>query len=129
MIDRRLFKYFDWWTLLIIIVVSLIGILTIYSATRPLPGMERELFYQKQLYWLGLSLICVFVFMLFDYTWLKNYGYVLFTIGVILLVVVLFIGRTGMGAQRWLSLGFVSFQPSEFFKLFFIIALARYLSN
>jgi rod shape determining protein RodA len=129
MIDRRLLQYFDWWTLLIIIVISLIGILTIYSATRPLPGMERELFYQKQLYWLGLSLLCVFVFMFFDYTWLKNYGYIIFTTGVILLVVVIFIGRTGMGAQRWLSIGFVSFQPSEFFKLFFIIALARYFSS
>ena len=129
MIDRRLFKYFDWWSLLIIILLSLIGILTIYSATRPISGMEQEVFYQKQLYWFGLSILCVFIFMLFDYTWLKDYGYIIFIIGVILLAVVLFIGRTGMGAQRWLSLGFVSFQPSEFFKLFFIIALARYMSN
>lgn len=129
MIDRRLFKYFDWLSLLIIIILSLIGILTIYSATRPLPGMEQEVYYQKQLYWLVLSILCVFIFMLFDYKWLKGYGYIIFTIGLILLVVVLFIGKTGMGAQRWLSLGFVSFQPSEFFKLFFIIALARYLSN
>jgi rod shape determining protein RodA len=41
---------------------------------------------------------------------------------------VFILGRTGMGAQRWLSLGPLSFQPSEFFRLIYIIMLSQYLS-
>jgi len=47
-------------------------------------------------------------------------------LGLALLLVVLLKGRIGMGAQRWISLGFVAFQPSEIVKLTFIMALARY---
>jgi rod shape determining protein RodA len=50
-------------------------------------------------------------------------------LGLILLIAVLFIGKEGLGAQRWISLGFFSFQPSELFKLCFIISLAQYLSK
>ncbi len=46
-----------------------------------------------------------------------------------MLIVVLFLGKTTMGAQRWINLGILSFQPSEVFKLIFIIAVSTYLSN
>jgi rod shape determining protein RodA len=129
MIDRRLLKNFDWSILFVVLALSLVGVMTIYSATRPILDAERQSFYLRQFYWIGLSLICFFLVVSIDYRWFIRLTYLLFIVGVILLIVVLVAGRKGMGAQRWIPLGFFSFQPSEIFKLFFIIAISRYLSN
>ncbi len=128
MIDRRLINNFDWSILLVAIVLSLVGVMTIYSATRPVLDAVQKLFYMRQLYWILLSLFTFTVLITIDYKWLVKYAYLIFFLGVILLIIVLVAGKRGMGAQRWIHLGFLSFQPSEFFKVFFIIALSRYLS-
>ncbi len=129
MIDRRLLENFDWGILLVAVILSIIGVITIYSATRPVLDIEQQSFYVKQFYWIALSLVSFFVFISIDYKWLIKFAYLFFILGIVLLIIVLVAGRTGMGAQRWINLGFVSFQPSEFFKLFFIMAVARYLSH
>lgn len=129
-IDRRLINNFDWITLSLVILLSIAGIMTIYSATRsPLPGGEMPSFYIKQFYWLFVSIIALIGMVSFDYIWLKRFSYVLYGIGIVLLLLVLFLGRTGMGAQRWLNLGIFSFQPSEVFRLLYVITIARYLSE
>ncbi len=129
MIDRRLLKNFDWSIFFFAILLSLIGVMTIYSATRPVLDAAQQSYYLKQLYWMGLGLICFFAVVSIDYRWLIKFAYVFFFIGIILLIIVLVAGKKGMGAQRWIPLGFMSFQPSEFFKFFFVMALARYLSE
>ncbi|MBI4842822.1 MAG: rod shape-determining protein RodA [Nitrospirae bacterium] len=129
MIDRRLINNFDWGLLSAALLLSAIGVLTIFSATRPVLDAEQQSFYMRQLYWIGLSLIFYFAVISFDYRWLLRYAYFIYFFGIFLLVFVLFFGREGMGAQRWIPLGFLSFQPSEFFKLFFIFAVSRYLSD
>ncbi|RJQ53980.1 MAG: rod shape-determining protein RodA [Nitrospiraceae bacterium] len=129
MIDRRVIKDFDKGFLIVIVVIALIGVMTIYSSTRPLLGTAQESFYLKQLNWIILSLGCFFLALFIDYRWFMRFSYVFYIIGILLLVLVLIAGRKGMGAQRWLNLGFLSFQPSEFFKLFFVVALSRYLSG
>ncbi|MCL5022255.1 MAG: rod shape-determining protein RodA [Nitrospirae bacterium] len=129
-IDRRLLKNFDWVTLALIVLLSVTGIMTIYSATRPpLPGGEMPSFYIKQLYWLFVSVFALIAIVSFDYVWLKRFSYGFYAIGLFLLLAVLFLGRTGMGAQRWLNFGIFSFQPSEIFKLLYVIAISCYLSE
>jgi len=128
MIDRRLINNFDWSILLVAVILSLIGVMTIYSATRPVLDAAQKTYYMRQLYWIVLSLITFFILISIDYRWFIKFAYLIFLFGIVLLIMVLIIGRTGMGAQRWINLGFVSFQPSEFFKVFFIIAISRYLS-
>jgi rod shape determining protein RodA len=129
-IDRRLIKNFDWITFALVALLSLMGILTIYSATRsPLPGGEMPSYYIKQLYWLLMSVVAMMAIVSFDYIWLKRFSYVLYGLGIFLLLLVFFHGRTGMGAQRWLNIGIFSFQPSEVFKLFYVITISRYLSE
>mgnify|MGYP000512921002 CR=1 FL=1 len=129
-IDRRLIKNFDWITLLLITTLSLIGIMTIYSATRPPLGVgEHPDFYAKQILWFVISMIALIVVATVNYIWLYRVSYPLYAVGLILLIVVLFTGRTSMGAQRWLSIGLVSFQPSEFFRIFFIAGFSAYLTN
>jgi rod shape determining protein RodA len=129
MIDRRLIQNFDWSILLSVLLLSLIGVMTIHSSTRPVLDAGQQTFFLRQLFWIGLSLVAFIVVSSIDYKWFNRYAYVFFFVGVVLLILVLFVGRKGMGAQRWLSLGFLSFQPSEFFKLFFILAVSRYLSD
>lgn len=129
-IDRRLLHNFDWLTLLIVILISIIGILTIFSATRQ-PGAEEAAqasFYIKQMVWLSISIMALILFISFDYAWLGRIALPVYITGLILLLIVLIAGRTGMGAQRWISLGPLSFQPSEFFKLMFIIMISKYYS-
>lgn len=129
-IDRRFLKNFDWLTLSLIVVISLMGIMTIYSATRPpLDTGTHPDYYLRQMVWLGISIIALILVVSFDYTWLFRFSYPLYGIGILLLVVVLFLGKATMGAQRWLSLGPLSFQPSEFFRIIFIVVFSGYLSS
>ena len=60
-------------------------------------------------------------------TWIKS-AYFIYAIALIMVILVTFIGDVGMGAQRWLSLGFINIQPSEFIKIALVLALARYFA-
>ncbi len=127
-IDRRLIQNFDWISFITVIVISAIGVMTIFSSTRQ-PGAEAQSpLFMKQLIWLVIGLGGLIVFMSFDYIWLSRISLPLYGAGILLLLIVMVIGKTGMGAQRWISIGPLTFQPSEFFRLIFIIMLAQYLS-
>lgn len=133
MIDRRLIQNFDWILFLVTCILAFIGVLTIYSSTKTLPFKDGTLsalpYYIKQMIWVGIGLVSVFVILFIDYRKLGKYSYVVYGFSLILLILVLFIGKSGMGAQRWFSLGPISFQPSELTKLFLIISLAWFLSE
>lgn len=60
-------------------------------------------------------------------TWIKS-AYVIYAIALIMIILVTFVGHTGMGAQRWLNLGFIHIQPSELIKIALVLALARYFA-
>ncbi|MCL0040961.1 rod shape-determining protein RodA [Thermodesulfovibrionales bacterium] len=127
-IDEKLIKNFDWLTLAIVIILSVVGIMTIYSATRPpIDILVHSEFYLKQVLWLAIGIIALFIVVLFDYRLLQRYSYLIFGLGLVLLVSVSFAGDERMGAQRWLSIGPISFQPSELLRVFFIIGVSSYL--
>jgi len=127
-IDRRLIQNFDWVTFFAVILISVVGVMTIYSATRqPVEALQSPIF-MKQVVWLFIGICGLIVFMSFDYVWLSRISIPVYVTGIVLLLVVLILGKTGMGAQRWISLGPLAFQPSEFFKLVFIIMISRYFS-
>ena len=56
--------------------------------------------------------------------WIKS-AYVWYISALILIILVTFVGNVGMGAQRWLSLGFINIQPSEFIKIALVLALYK----
>ena len=127
-IDRRLIKNFDWITLSVVIIIIFIGIMTIYSATRPLVDGEGPSFFVRQAIWLLIGIAGLFLMVSFDYIWLGRFSVYLYLAGIISLVAVFVSGKAGLGAQRWISLGPLSFQPSEFFKVVYIIMLSHQLS-
>jgi rod shape determining protein RodA len=59
--------------------------------------------------------------------WIKS-AYVIYAAALVMIILVTFIGHTGMGAQRWLDLGIFHFQPSEFIKIALVLVLARYFA-
>jgi len=129
MIDRRLISNFDWSLFIVPIVISIIGIMTIYSATRPVVGGAHSTFYMRQIYWLIIGISAFIITITIDYRWYMKLSYLLFILSTGLLILVLFTGKEGLGARRWIDLGIISFQPSEFFKISLILVISRYLSG
>ena len=128
MFDRRLLTNFNWTYLLLILLISAIGIANMFSATSSWTTAVQPV-YIKQLYWLGLGVLVVAIVCVFDYRHLEYLSFSLYGGNLLLLVLVLAIGRTSMGATRWISLGGFNVQPSEIMKIVIIVALARYLSE
>jgi rod shape determining protein RodA len=80
----------------------------------------------RQMLRFGAGFLVMIVVALTDIRLWLRYAYVLFAAILLLLVIVEFKGEMGMGAQRWIPLGFIRLQPSEFMKIALVIALARY---
>jgi rod shape determining protein RodA len=131
MIDRRLLQHFDWIILLLTLILGGIGILTLYSAetASEAVGGTGGLLYWKQTYWLAISAGGMILLVLFSYRWLNRLALPIYVFSLALLVVVLFVGRTVSGSQRWLILGPVSFQPSELMKISLALLLTRYFAE
>ncbi|NWF93153.1 MAG: rod shape-determining protein RodA [Syntrophaceae bacterium] len=125
MIDRRLFTHFDWTLFGIVLSLASIGILNLYSATYRGDVAGTPL-YLKQILWLAIGLAAMITVAFIEYRFYSDFAYLFYSISLILLVVVLGYGIITSGAQRWVRIGSISFQPSEFVKLSFIVAMARF---
>lgn len=128
MIDRRLLTNIDWMLVGLVVVVCLLGILNIYSATAPYKIVGTP-YYIKQLYWLLVGLSIALTVCTVDYHILEDFSYWFYGALVVLLVAVLVVGRRSMGATRWLNLGVFNIQPSELMKIVIIITFARFFTN
>jgi len=128
MIDRRLFTNFDWTLYGLVVLISAIGVLNIYSASASYKLIGTP-FYIKQIYWMAAGLFLVVTVCSIDYHLLEDVAYWIYGALLLLLIVVLIAGKSSMGATRWLHLGFFSMQPSEPMKIVIIAAFARYFSN
>lgn len=128
MIDRRLLVNIDWTLLGLVVAVSLLGILNIYSATTPYKVVGAP-YYLKQFYWMAFGMFIALAVCSFDYHLLEDFSYWLYGILVVLLLAVLVVGRSSMGATRWLHLGFFNIQPSELMKIVIIITFAHFFNR
>jgi rod shape determining protein RodA len=122
MVDRRFLLHFDWWLCLCVFCIMVVGFINLSSASLA-AGYP---FHLKQLWWYIGGTFLMFIFAIFDYRVLFGYSIHIYLVTVLLLVLVLFIGTTVGGSQRWLSLGFFNIQPSEFAKLAIVIVLSSY---
>jgi len=116
------FFEFNWGFLLLIFAIASIGIAMLYSVADGNfdPWASR----QTVRFAMGLGLLFVVAFI--DVRIWMNLAYPAFGLTLIMLIAVEFFGVSGMGAQRWINLGFLQFQPSELVKITLILALARY---
>jgi rod shape determining protein RodA len=112
------------------VVLLITGLSFIYSTGQQVGGPTADIFWQRQLQWLGLG-ICVWLFMsIFDYRMLKFFAPFIYVCCVVLLIAVLIWGTKIYGARRWLVFGSgrLRLQPSEIAKLGTIIFMALILS-
>ncbi len=128
MIDRRLIINFDWVLLLIVVALAGVGIFNLYSATLSWGAMSAPLYLKQGLWLLGGVLIALFI-CLFDYRHLEYFALHFYVLSIGMLVFVLTLGHTSMGATRWINLGFFNLQPSEVIKLAVVLVLARIFSR
>lgn len=119
---------FDWPLFIVTALIAVLGVVNLYSATSVYSGARSEL-YISQIYWLALGGVLGGVLVAIDYRHLERLGYVLYAFGVFTLIVVLVLARDVRGSARWIEFGAFRFQPSEFMKLFLVIALAKYLHD
>lgn len=127
MIDRRLLRDFDWVMLALALALAGAGAVGVYSATHG-PHGGASLF-ADHLGRLAVGVAALLVATVVDYHVILHYAWVAYGLGLAALIAVDVVGMIGMGAQRWLNLGVVSLQPSEFFKLALVLVIARYFSG
>ena len=122
----------DWPTILLFLLLSVIGVMMIYSVEHRETDtgfilLEKN--YSKQLIFLGISLVAGFVIVATDSKLFTTTPFLLYVIGVLLLLLALTpLGKGVKGSHSWLNLGFMTFQPGELMKLFTSLALAKFLT-
>jgi len=120
----------DWTLLIVALALTAIGIVSIWGASRNLEEtswLALSGFARRQTMWAVIAIVAMVVTVLVPYRFYCRFGYSFYLLALAALVFVLQFGEVIHGSRRWISLGFATVQPSEFAKLAFVFALARYL--
>ncbi|MBI1952624.1 MAG: rod shape-determining protein RodA [Candidatus Omnitrophica bacterium] len=126
---RRELQGIDKGFLLASLALLALGFLFLYSASSQKAAALGVSFVGRQLTWAGIGLAAALLLVQIDYHRWLEWAYFLYGVNVLLLVLVLELGVTRGGAQRWLTVGGFTVQPSEFAKVTTLLALARYLGS
>lgn len=124
-INKNILKHLDWWLITCLICIMAIGITNLYSAS----AATNKPFAMKQAIWYTIGLLGITALIFMDYRKLQKFTYPLYILTLFFLLLVDIIGASAKGAQRWLTLGFFNFQPSELAKLTTIILVAHLFSK
>ncbi|GBR72275.1 rod shape-determining protein RodA [Candidatus Termititenax spirochaetophilus] len=118
----RPWRNFDWRIFLTGLILSLIGLLSVAATNNP-----SQL--KRQMVFLVIGLLVFFFVSSINFRNFKRVAEVLFCAAIFLLIVVLNMGHTVYGAQRWLNLAGFTFQPTELVKLAMIFMLAKFFEQ
>lgn len=121
---KREFKNMEWGMLIVAIILTIIGIVALFSATQE-TGYDE---FKKQIIWFIASIIIMVIVMLINYEMLVKLSPIFYGIFIILLIAVLFTTPIN-GATSWFNIGIFSFQPSEFAKIVVILFLTFIISK
>ena len=119
------FGSIDWILVAALMAIMALGTLNLVSASM----VAKSPFYLKQLTWYILGMILMLAVYFTDYRTIAHYTNFAYWGCVLLLVMVLFIGRSAGGSTRWLNLGFFNLQPSEFAKIIMVLVFAKYFQQ
>ncbi|MCD8391037.1 MAG: rod shape-determining protein RodA, partial [Firmicutes bacterium] len=118
-------RQFDWFLLILTFMLSVFGVIAIYSATRT-SGTITNVIVQSASVVIGTAAAVVLCF--FDYEQFKNLIRPVYIFAVAILILVLLIGSTGGGAKSWIRIGAVSIQSAEFAKICYTITFSYHLA-
>src|SRR5512135_2226775 len=129
--DRRPFLHFDFWLLGATLLLSVIGVLMIYSATACISGeaLDLQSTTVRQVLFLVAGLTAMVALTLVDYRVYTSLRWPIWIGTLLILAAIEVIGIITHGAQRWIPIGPFQFQPSEFTKLSLILVVAKYMAD
>ena len=114
--------YLNWALILLIMAVASIGFLMLYSVA----GGSFDPWSQAQMKRFGLGMVLMFTVAMIPIWFWRSISAATYLVALVLLVAVEYLGTVGMGAQRWIDLGFMRLQPSELMKIAIVMVLAAY---
>ena len=114
--------HINWALVLLLIAVSAVGFLMLYSVA----GGKMSVWAEPQMKRFGLGMFLMFAMALVPIWFWRNMAGLFYIVSFVLLLLVQFFGTVGMGAQRWIDLGFMRLQPSELMKVALVMMLAAY---
>jgi rod shape determining protein RodA len=120
------FRDFDWALLGLVLLLCSLSVLEVHSAT---VHTKFASFGSRQIFFVAAGIVGMFVLAKIDYHRLIDLSPWFYGIFVVSLVAVKVIGHKALGARRWIAIGPIQFQPSEWVKLVLILAMARYIAN
>lgn len=130
MLNQRMLRNLDFTLIAAVLLLLTVSLVIISSATHVTTATEEPYWYlQRQATFTVINIVLVIFLLTVDYNTLAKYANVLYWFSVVSLLAVRFAGETALGAQRWIQIGPVSLQPSEFAKIIIIITLAKLLEN
>ncbi|MCK5374398.1 MAG: rod shape-determining protein RodA [Alphaproteobacteria bacterium] len=112
----------NWWLVFLVCGLTAVGIASLYSAA----GGSFDPWASRQLTRFCVGVVGMLIIAVIDIRWWYRLTWPLYFIGMMLLIFVEAKGHVGMGAQRWIDLGFIHLQPSELMKIVVIMVLARH---
>ena len=114
--------YLNWPLVVLITAVASVGFLMLYS----IAGGEIDTWARPQMERFGVGLVLMFIVAMIPIWFWRSMAGIAYLVAFLLLLVVEFFGAVGMGAQRWIDLGFIRLQPSEMMKFTLVMMLAAY---
>lgn len=104
-----------------VVAISILGVLVVGSAQQDLMT--------KQVMGLVIGLVCMVIVSLIDYTWVLNFYWIAYFAAVGIMAALPFLGKEVNGAQRWIVIGGLQFQPSDIVKIILILFFAKYFTK
>lgn len=123
----KILKSIDYLLLLNVILILAGSYFVLHSATQNASARLNIDFMQKQFISTGIGLAAFFCVLLVDYEKIEKYGVWIYALNISLLVAVLIFGQENKGAQAWIPIGPMQFQPAELVKILLILGLAKFL--
>lgn len=117
--NKRIFKNTEWSILICVILLTIIGLVALYSATINSDLDE----FKKQIIWVLIGLPIMISLLFIDYSIIIRFSPYLYGLSILLLIGVLFTPAVN-GASSWFNIGFFAFQPAELSKVFVIMFLS-----
>jgi rod shape determining protein RodA len=120
------FRDFDWALLGLVLILCVVSVLEIYSTT---VHTRFASFESKQILFIGAGMVGMFILAKIDYHRLLDWSPWVYGVFLVSLVAVKVVGHKALGARRWIAIGPVQFQPSEWVKLVLVLVVARHFAN
>ncbi len=126
-IKRSVWRHFDIWLTAAVVLLTGYGILMIRSAVTGAPAFEPLPMVQVR--WAIIGFVIMLIFAAIDYRYLTSAHWYVYGVLVAALIFVVIGGQVNNDARRWIDLGFIEIQPSEFGRIFLAVTFAQFLAN